>query len=59
MGDRREYSTSLYVVLNVCGELRAWNANLLTTFSIYMTVYEQSLGFTNTMYTEIICIPSV
>ena len=25
----------------------SWNANLLTTFSIYVIVYEQSLGFTN------------
>ena len=44
---RREYRTSLYVALNVCGKSRAWNANLLTTFSIYVKVYEQSLGFTN------------
>ena len=34
-------------VSNVCGKSSAWNANLLTTFSIYLIVYEQSLGFTN------------
>ena len=26
--DRREYRTSLYVALNVCGKSRAWNANI-------------------------------
>ena len=45
--ERREYQASLYVALNVCGELCTWNVNLLTTFSIYVIVYEQSLGFTN------------
>ena len=37
----------IYVALNVCGKSCVWNANLLTTFSIYVIVYEQNLRFTN------------
>ena len=44
---RREYQTSLYIALNVCGESHAWDANILTSPSVYVIVYEQSLGFTN------------
>ena len=44
---REEYRILLYLALNVCRKSHAWNANLLTTFSMYVIVYEQSLGFTN------------